>query len=519
LLPCRALIFFAAGQPCYNPVVGDVVEWEPGCEFARSTQLHATHYGRWLEVEGGWFAGDPAQAGKRHSLALHVLRHDLDNVRQWLHAALSTDADPPALSAIQHLAAGLELACDFVTLRDLCTELLDGLNPLDDGSLRLHVLLGLTTSLRRLGATAQAMEAAAEGLQVAEDLAEPGPRLSARRSVAQCLIATSRNEDARECLTQALDLASAEVDLLELAAILNILGTLDFRQGRQRLARERLTRAAEILRGLGNPDAEARTLGNLGLLEIREGNLQQAQSLFQTAFATAMALGNHREAAIHLANLGSIASDQGQLGEARVYYRQALDEIQQTGERSIQATLLGNLGMVAREEHEYMLAATLLGQAFEIHTALGNRLGQAEILRFMAIVSLLQQNPREAAVYLIRALEMSHEYGAGREVAVSAGLAGTLLARQGDLLRGATLLHAALHQEQLHNFRYEDDVRSILHDGLDEVSGAMTGLGLTGADKARARDAGENLDLAELGPFTARTLRERFAWHAVPNHS
>jgi hypothetical protein len=110
---------------------------------------------------------------------------------------------------------------------------------------------------------------------------------------------------------------------------------------------------------------------------------------------------------------------------------------------------------------------------------------------------------------------MSQEFGAGREIAVTAGLAGTLLARQGDLLRGAMLLHGALHQEELHHFRYEDDVRSILHNGLDEVAGRLTNKGLNAADTQRARDTALSLDLHELGQFTARTLRERFAWQGT----
>jgi tetratricopeptide (TPR) repeat protein len=238
--------------------------------------------------------------------------------------------------------------------------------------------------------------------------------------------------------------------------------------------------------------------------------------LFERALAMETAIGDQRSAAICLANLGSIASDASDHRAARAYFQQALGLIRQTGERSIQATLLGNLAMAAREEEDYMLAATLLAQAYELHTELGNQLGQAEILRFMAIVSLLQQDPGQSASYLMRALDMSQEFGAQREIAVSAGLAGTLLARQGDLQRGAALLHGALHQEELNSFRYEGDVRSILNHGLEEVSGRPGTSGLSAEETARARQTGLALSLEELGALTRRTLRERFAHWGRP---
>jgi tetratricopeptide (TPR) repeat protein len=473
----------------------------------RAQRQHAAHYGRWLADTGRYFRGDVEQGGRRQLLALHNLRLELENIRVCVGAAASARNKKPLSNLAATLNAGLELGSEFLMLREMCQAMLRVTKRND---VRLQAQLGLATSLRRLGQPQPALNAAHTALQLAIHSDDVRLKVTALRTLAQCELAVGQNTEARAALMEALELSHP--DFHEVAAVLNTLGTLDFRQGRHGEARQRLTRAAEILRGVGNPDAEARTLTNLGMLEVRHGNLDEARRLLDSALETAIALGNHREAAIRLANLGSIASDARDFAEARVFYRQALAQIQQSGERSVRATLLGNLGMVAREEHDYMLAATLLGQAYELHVELGNRLGQAEILRFMAIISLLQQDPREAALYLLRALEMSQEFGAGREIAVTAGLAGTLLARQGDLQRGAMLLHAALHQEELHHFRYEDDVRSILDDGLDEVGGRLSNKGLTAEDAQRAKDAAQSLGLDELGALTARTLRERFAW-------
>jgi hypothetical protein len=168
--------------------------------------------------------------------------------------------------------------------------------------------------------------------------------------------------------------------------------------------------------------------------------------------------------------------------------------------------------MLARDENDYILAATLLNVALELHRETANKLGEGTTLRFMAIVSLLQGDARQGAQYLTASLAIYREFGALREIVLSAGIAGTLLARQGDFARGAALLRTALHHEEQQGFRFEDDIKTILNSGLDEVRRAALAPDWPTAAVERAVRNCLDMDGGQLAGFTLDTLRERFRY-------
>jgi tetratricopeptide (TPR) repeat protein len=131
-------------------------------------------------------------------------------------------------------------------------------------------------------------------------------------------------DQASQAVLAAESYARSANDLNALAAAENLLGGINFRQGKVDQAVSHTRQAMAFWQAIGYSWGVAVTLSNLGVLEVAGGNWQAAYDAMHESLQLRRDMGDVEGVAVNNNNLGSLCLDQGSLELAEAYLRASL---------------------------------------------------------------------------------------------------------------------------------------------------------------------------------------------------
>jgi DNA-binding SARP family transcriptional activator/tetratricopeptide (TPR) repeat protein len=231
----------------------------------------------------------------------------------------------------------------------------------------------------------------------------------------------------------ALGAARRTGDRASEAAALELLGEVDWRQGRLQQAGDRHRQALALFRAAGDRSGQARTLAFIGLSETQRGRYQQAACRQQEAAAIFRDIGDLFGEARALGNLGLARQRQGRYQEAADYHNQTLGLFRQIGDRHGEALALARLGGVDLRLGRYQHAARSLEQALTLFQAVGDAAGESETLGRLGEVYTGLGRHQQAISSFERALATFRQMGDRDMEADALNGLGEVLFQTGDI--------------------------------------------------------------------------------------
>jgi tetratricopeptide (TPR) repeat protein len=166
--------------------------------------------------------------------------------------------------------------------------------------------------------------------------------------------------EARQLLSQALDLAE-QADAAEVvASIHNRLGGIAYNHGDWDLAVNHLRKSIVLREALGDLVGLATSFNNLGLLEIEMGKFESALENLTRSYEIKNRLGQTEGVAMALNNLGWLRIQRGELKQADETLKKALDLANQIGYSSLIREIIKNISEMHLAAGEWDEAARVL---------------------------------------------------------------------------------------------------------------------------------------------------------------
>lgn len=217
---------------------------------------------------------------------------------------------------------------------------------------------------------------------------EPATSLRAQvlNGLGTVYIRTGRNDQARETLRQGLEVAITAGDYRIQGMLLNSLA-IDAKNRREHSeARELLARASLAYSESGAGVLPGQLPAALANIDMAEGKLDQAEDHLDQALAAFRALGDRRNEAMMLNNYGYLRRLQGRMEDAEPLHLQSLEIRREIGDRVGQGRILGMLSMVYVSNGRLEDARQAATEAYEIASEANDKLFMATSLSQLADV-------------------------------------------------------------------------------------------------------------------------------------
>lgn len=184
----------------------------------------------------------------------------------------------------------------------------------------------------------------------------------------------------------------------QLGSLLNNLGLLRIRQNNLEEARLCLTEAVEILTAQGNGRGISSARMNLGIIAFRSGKLDDARGHYEAVLASDRAGGNLSDIAYTLNNLGNLHNVREDWDVARACHEESLSLKRTLGDRSGEASSLNNLGVVALQQRRLNEAEVLNKEALRLRQELGLQAGIYESFVNLGEIALMTGTAERATI-------------------------------------------------------------------------------------------------------------------------
>lgn len=275
--------------------------------------------------------------------------------------------------------------------------------------------LRLTGALGNYWQTRAQLGEGREALTRALAAAENAPPASRAKGLKWLGLLASRQADyawAKGPLNEALAIAEAAEDRVEVAAVNNALGLLAWSQGDYLVARRHLDRAASLRRDVGDKRGLAGVLTNLANLSSAEGDLKTARRLHQESLGIFRQLHDVAGIATTSNNLGITLELEGRLEEAQQLFEDAVDASTEIGDQTTLAYSLSSLGHVLLAQGFLADAGQRQLESLLLFREQGERRGTAYVFEALAQVILAEGHPDRAARLLAAAQMLRTAIGA-----------------------------------------------------------------------------------------------------------
>ena len=235
-----------------------------------------------------------------------------------------------------------------------------------------------------------------ELLPIADDVASVPARVQLHLLCAEALFRLGRLAECREQGQSALTLAEQGSDVSLMAAALNSLGRVAYREGDLDLARDEYEQALALFRRLGDEGRAASVRNNLGLVHKNLCQWDLAAVHLNAALEVHRRNGHFAETANPLMNLGIVHQKSGDWEKAAGCYLQARQVYAQVGDHLRLAVTAIGLGNVARLERRFVEAEGLLLEALERARGQGAQREEVLALEFLAELDFDRGRPDAA---------------------------------------------------------------------------------------------------------------------------
>ncbi len=415
-------------------------------EYARSRSSPEVRAAAELR-HGAWFAQlgteDAIGALYRHGGVERqlALLAELDNVVAACRRAVARGDGAVA-------ARTCAAACDHLIVRGPMSTLVElttavsALPDLPSASLR-RVTLALSTAHLHAGRTADAAEAQARALALAEQERNPLAIANLLGRVAWRLQSEGRTAEAREACDRSMAVARAHPAPAVTLAALRETGGVHWLAGRLPEARAAFEEAIPLARRVGDVRSEAFCTGNLGLVLSYQGDRAGAVPHLQRAHDTLAAIGDRRNQALLCLNLGLVHHESGRAAAAREQYVRAQDLLSEVGDERGLATSACNLGFLLHEVGESAAGRALLEEAHATALRLSDLNVELLAASNLGVIAWDHGHPDEAARWWTAALARARAASQSRTGSILAVQLALHAADGGDLPGAESLLEAA----------------------------------------------------------------------------
>ena len=237
-------------------------------------------------------------------------------------------------------------------------------------------------------------------------------RMLARQELSsRVLHVRGRNEEALAAAQGALDDAHALGDREGEAQALVLLATGTNRLGDPARAGELASDAEALAEQLGDDKLAAAAANLMGVLNYQQGKLRESRACYERALTLLDREGERRAAIGTLINLTAVLQHQGDPDSATRASERARDLGRELGDRRGEALAIANLATLAEGHGRLDDANTLLEQALRIMREVGDRPNEGQTLANLAAIALASGKPARARALAEAALIVHHEVG------------------------------------------------------------------------------------------------------------
>jgi tetratricopeptide (TPR) repeat protein len=476
--------------PVESAMPGGAAVGDSECE--RALQVHAAHYARLLDREGPRLrgAGLP-DAGRGQREVFLLLQAERGNVSAALNTALALDGTQWLLPLARYLWRYLDIASEFLRMRQHYRRLAREARRLDNAPLALWSQLGLARACLRLGQYEQATRSSRNARRRALQLHDPAAEARATVTLGVIERDQGRYAEAQALFERALPslLLHDPVDADESAETL----------------RERFRRyTAIITRDLGiGRYWRAHCLEALGIDDYDVADDTEAATFGPAADLEAWYV--EVESLNHIGNLTYVQKD---YPRARAMFERSLLLSRRVGDRSSEGQSLNNLGLVASALGDFEQSRAMHALSLVLCRELGHRLGEGVNLHNLGGVEYALGNMGVARELFALALARHRDLGDSAGTVDAIGCAGAVLAADGDwghaalALWGSEKYCAAL----AHCFDPED--ARIIELGRQALDAAIGRGEFRRGAVVSCRMRVEEIPLAELAEGVLRALQD-----------
>ena len=268
-----------------------------------------------------------------------------------------------------------------------------------------------------------------------------GRETAASTSPAESLYFRGEIDSARALWRRELAGAARRADTAAMAGVLTWFAIADRKEGKLGPARATAQRALALREaaGLGSTGDVWRTHNVLGLVDWDEGRLGDAAERFERTSRLARAAGARRGEASAAANMGLVLFDLGELDRARESLATARDAAAAIGDARIEGNALTNLGKADVALGDPTSAMAALERARVRYAAVGYEAGVQNALGQLATAHAARGDFRRAFAAADSSLRMAREMKLDAEEADLLRVLAELHARAGDARRALTL--------------------------------------------------------------------------------
>ena len=289
---------------------------------------------------------------------------------------------------------------------------------------------------------------------------------------------------------EAHDLALEEEEDLAVAKALSGLGKATSNLSRYAEAKQHMTQALEVYRRLGDKLGVASSLNTLGVIAEQQGDTEAAVLMHQEGVRLARELGDELPIAISLGNLAQALQARGEEEEARRRYLESVEISKRIGDRIGEAWVAQQLGDMAQEAGRYEEAEDFIRGGLRIYRDQGNAQRMAWCRKQLGELALLTGRLDEAEALAEESLGIFESTEIRRGIASALGLRAVI-----GRARGRTKAARRHTEAGLTIFRELGE-----QPGIAAALFNLAGLALDEGDLARARRLHqESLDIHRSG--------------------
>ncbi len=183
--------------------------------------------------------------------------------------------------------------------------------------------------------------------------------------------------EGRNNIRAALALPDVQEPNVARAHALYVGGALAINQSDHAEAREMLTECLEIHRSLQNPRETAAALSNLATLYLQQGDVAKARNYDEEALGIFRELGDRVGEAIGLLSLGEISVQQGESSSARELFEQCLVIARSIKHQELESDCERNLGEIALRAGDLRAAQARFTRSLKVCTDAEDKRGEA----------------------------------------------------------------------------------------------------------------------------------------------
>lgn len=203
----------------------------------------------------------------------------------------------------------------------------------------------------------------------------------------------------REALGCTTETANEETALPVRAETLTLLGMTYANRGETGQALRYYEEALELRRAANDATGVARALNLMGNLRHRMGHYEEAVSCYRQALGPLRTLGDGRDAAATANNLASTLMRLGEMDEARQLFEECRQRFADLGDRARVADVLLNLGLLAQAQGRMEEAEKHYRESLACQQELGNPPGESNALINLSYLAVARGRCQEAITH------------------------------------------------------------------------------------------------------------------------